>query len=58
MGRPTDKKPRRTIQTMADFEAAYVPKGIQISRSDSLPDKRPTPDLVSEALRSFRQSLR
>jgi hypothetical protein len=58
MAAPAAKTLRRSIQSIADFEAAYVPKEVRLQKDVSSPHERPMPDLVSDALRSLRQTLR
>lgn len=58
MARPADKKSRPKIASIAEFETNYLPKGFRIARHNPEAGTRPTPDLVSDALRSLRQTLR
>lgn len=47
----------RSIQTIKDFEAAYVPKHVEL-RGKATSSAKAVPDLVSDALRSLRRTLR
>lgn len=58
VARAAAKTTPRRIKTIKDFEAAYVPKGIQLQGAESSPRQQAMPDLVSDALRSLRRSLR
>lgn len=58
VARAATKPPRRSVKTIRDFESMYVPKKIDLHQGEQKADLPAAPDLVSDALRSLRRTLR